>query len=87
MSAGKYFFTFMTGVVAGVAAVHYADPKGSEKRFKTIKKDFKKQSNRWEKILTGKLNEYKKTYNDLINNYSQTGKEMIDKSKDKVSLN
>tara|TARA_Y100001949_G_C15883456_1_gene284847 strand:- start:211 stop:474 length:264 start_codon:yes stop_codon:yes gene_type:complete len=87
MSAGKYLFTFMTGVAAGVAAVYYTDPKGSEKRFKSIRKDFKKQSEKWEKILTGKLNEYKKTYNDMIDQYSQTGKEMIDKSKDKVSLN
>ncbi|MBV6643324.1 MAG: hypothetical protein KI791_21570 [Cyclobacteriaceae bacterium] len=87
MSAGKYLFTFMTGVAAGVAAAYYTDPKGSEKRLKSLKKDFRKQSDKWEKILTGKLNEYKKTYNDMIDKYSQTGKEMIDKSKDKVSLN
>lgn len=87
MSAGKYLFTFMTGVAAGVAAVYYSDPKGTEKRLKSLKKDLKKQTDKWEKILTGKLNEYKQTYNDMIEKYSQTGKEMIDKSKDKVSLN
>lgn len=87
MSASKFLFTFMTGMAAGVAAVYFTDPKGSEKRVKQLKKDFKKQSGKWEKTLTDKLDEYKQTYNDLVDKYSQSGKKAIEKSKDKVSLN
>ncbi len=77
----------MTGVATGVAAAYFSDPKGSEKKLNELKKDFRKQSGKWEKVLNGKLNEYKKTYNDLVDKYSKTSKEMIEKSKDKVILN
>ncbi len=87
MSASKVLFTFMTGMAAGVAAVYFADPKGSEKRYKQLKKDFKKQSGKWEKTLNVKLDEYKNTYNEFVDKYSQTGKEIVEKSKEKVSLN
>ena len=44
MSSSKILFTFMTGIATGVAAAYFADPKGTEKRFKALKKDLNKRS-------------------------------------------
>ena len=86
MSASKMMLTFVSGVAAGWAVSYFADPKGSEKRYKQLRKDFDKRAKKIEGTLSSKMDGYKKTYNDLLEKYIQNGKEVLKKSKSSVQL-
>lgn len=87
MNTVQTIITASIGLAAGATIGMLAAPRSGKKTRKMINDEFNSRMNRIENEAEKKVAELKKAYNEGVRSYTKNGKELLDKTRETVTLN